>query len=399
MFERFTSRARHAIVLAQEEARQLRHNYIGTEHILLGLLAEPEGFAAQALDRFGISLAVARDDVKRIIGLGKGQVSGHIPFTPRAKKTLELALREALGLHHNYIGTEHILLGVIREGQGVAAQILRERADLLAIRSAVLDLVPAGQPQVKGRLWLRRLARVMSGEAEGPGGGPAAARLPGSPARTPLARPTRCGPRAPIPTPPPPAPSPRSGWTSTAPGRRCALPRSREPATSLPRKQAGGRCWSGSPTTGSRSRPVTRRSSALAGPLSQRSATGPSRAARSGATWRSAPASEGPGRRCGTAWTTSAGARRCPSRRRRRGPGRTSRALTPAERGPRRRAGATGPRMSGVRRPHGWIRSTTMCSRGPCACSDECRSAWPWPNSTPSPVTMLTTWSPRRVPT
>src|SRR5579875_1693933 len=173
MFERFTSRARHAIVLAQEEARQLRHNYIGTEHILLGLLAEPEGFAAQALDRFGISLAVARDDVKRIIGLGKGQVSGHIPFTPRAKKTLELALREALGLHHNYIGTEHILLGVIREGQGVAAQILRERADLLAIRSAVLDLVPAGQPQVKGRLWLRRLARVMSGEAEGPGGGPA----------------------------------------------------------------------------------------------------------------------------------------------------------------------------------------------------------------------------------
>src|SRR5579875_1809204 len=118
MFERFTSRARHAIVLAQEEARQLRHNYIGTEHILLGLLAEPEGFAAQALDRFGISLAVARDDVKRIIGLGKGQVSGHIPFTPRAKKTLELALREALGLHHNYIGTEHILLGVIREAEG-----------------------------------------------------------------------------------------------------------------------------------------------------------------------------------------------------------------------------------------------------------------------------------------
>src|SRR5579875_2461453 len=98
MFERFTSRARHAIVLAQEEARQLRHNYIGTEHILLGLLAEPEGFAAQALDRFGISLAAAHAVVGRILGLGKGQASGHIPLTPRAKNALEVTVREAQGL-------------------------------------------------------------------------------------------------------------------------------------------------------------------------------------------------------------------------------------------------------------------------------------------------------------
>src|SRR5215475_7491835 len=142
MFERFTSRARHAVVLAQEESRRLRHNYIGTEHILLGLLAEPDGIASRVLAGFGLSLEGARDEVATIIGTGTAAPSGHIPFTPRAKKTLELALREALQLHHNYIGTEHILLGVIREGEGVGAQVMKQHADLLAIRMAVLDRLP-----------------------------------------------------------------------------------------------------------------------------------------------------------------------------------------------------------------------------------------------------------------
>jgi ATP-dependent Clp protease ATP-binding subunit ClpC len=158
MFERFTNRARHAVVLAQDEARQLHHNYIGTEHLLLGLLGE-EGIAAEALGRFGVSLAGTREDVKATIGLGKAPVSGHIPFTPRAKKTLELALREALQLHHNFIGTEHILLGVLREGRGVAAQILQEHApDLMAIRMAVLDLMATAPVETTAgsRRWLRR---------------------------------------------------------------------------------------------------------------------------------------------------------------------------------------------------------------------------------------------------
>jgi ATP-dependent Clp protease ATP-binding subunit ClpA len=157
MFERFTNRARHVVVLAQEEARELHHNYIGTEHILLGLLGEPDGFAARVLSSFGMSLDGAREEVRSIIGTGTRQVSGHIPFTPRAKKTLELSLREALQLHHNYIGTEHILLGVIREGDGVGAQILRQHGDLTAIRTAVIDLVPAGKSEAaRGRRWLLR---------------------------------------------------------------------------------------------------------------------------------------------------------------------------------------------------------------------------------------------------
>src|SRR5271165_6498879 len=144
MFERFTNRARHAVVLAQEEARRLQHNYIGTEHVLLGLLGEPGGVACQALQGFGITLDGTREEVKAIIGLGKNPVSGHIPFTPRAKKTLELALREALQLHHNYIGTEHILLGLIQEGKGIAAQVLKQHSpDLMPIRMTVLDLVSA----------------------------------------------------------------------------------------------------------------------------------------------------------------------------------------------------------------------------------------------------------------
>src|SRR3989440_511155 len=124
MFERFTDRARRVVVLAQEEARMLNHNYIGTEHILLGLIHEGEGVAAKALESLGISLDAVRQQVEEIIGQGQQAPSGHIPFTPRAKKVLELSLREALQLGHNYIGTEHILLGLIREGEGVAAQVL-----------------------------------------------------------------------------------------------------------------------------------------------------------------------------------------------------------------------------------------------------------------------------------
>src|ERR1700733_15370236 len=148
MFERFTNRARHVVVLAQEEARRLQHNYIGTEHILLGLLAESGGLAFRALEGVGMSRDGSREEGKAIVGMGSGKHSGHIPFTPRAKKTLELALREALKLHHDYIGTEHILLGVIREGDGVGARILGDHApDPLAIRMAVLDLLPAGQAE------------------------------------------------------------------------------------------------------------------------------------------------------------------------------------------------------------------------------------------------------------
>jgi ATP-dependent Clp protease ATP-binding subunit ClpA len=146
MFERFTNRARHVVVLAQEEARLLNHNYIGTEHILLGLLGEPESVAGTVLAGFGMTRDGVRVEVEDAVGRGKSQLSGHIPFTPRAKKTLELSLREALSIKHNYIGTEHILLGLIREGEGVAAQILRDHADLLEIRLAVLNAVSAVDP-------------------------------------------------------------------------------------------------------------------------------------------------------------------------------------------------------------------------------------------------------------
>jgi len=142
MFERFTDRARRVVVLAQEEARMLNHNYIGTEHILLGLIHEGEGVAAKALESLGISLDAVRQQVEEIIGQGQQAPSGHIPFTPRAKKVLELSLREALQLGHNYIGTEHILLGLIREGEGVAAQVLvKLGADLNKVRQQVIQLL------------------------------------------------------------------------------------------------------------------------------------------------------------------------------------------------------------------------------------------------------------------
>ncbi len=151
MFERFTDRARRVVVLAQEEARMLNHNYIGTEHILLGLIHEGEGVASKALESLGISLESVREQVQEIIGQGQQAPTGHIPFTPRAKKVLELSLREALQLGHNYIGTEHILLGLIREGEGVAAQVLvKLGADLSRVRQQVIQLISGYQGGKEG---------------------------------------------------------------------------------------------------------------------------------------------------------------------------------------------------------------------------------------------------------
>ena len=163
MFKRFTDRARRVVVLAQEEARMLNHNYIGTEHILLGLIHEGEGVAAKALESLGVSLDAVRAQVEEIIGQGQQIPSGHIPFTPRAKKVMELSLREALQLGHDYIGTEHILLGLIREGDGVAAQVLiRLGAHLDRVRQQVIVLLHGYQgkeprlarrpPEVQARL-------------------------------------------------------------------------------------------------------------------------------------------------------------------------------------------------------------------------------------------------------
>jgi len=152
VFERFTDRARRVVVLAQEEARLLNHNYIGTEHILLGLIHEGEGVAAQALESLGISLEAVRSQVEEIIGQGSSSPSGHIPFTPRAKKVLELSLREALQLGHNYIGTEHVLLGLIREGEGVAAQVLvKLGADLSKVRQEVIQQLSGYSGSGSGR--------------------------------------------------------------------------------------------------------------------------------------------------------------------------------------------------------------------------------------------------------
>jgi ATP-dependent Clp protease ATP-binding subunit ClpC len=151
MFERFTDRARRVVVLAQEEARTLDHDYIGTEHILLGLIREGDGYAARSLESLGISLDAVRQQVQEIIGRGQQAPSGHIPFTPRAKKVLELSLRESLQLGHNYIGTEHMLLGLLREGDGVAAQVLvRLGADLDRVREQVIQLLHGYQGQDVG---------------------------------------------------------------------------------------------------------------------------------------------------------------------------------------------------------------------------------------------------------
>jgi ATP-dependent Clp protease ATP-binding subunit ClpC len=143
VFERFTERAKQVVVLAQDEARALSHNYIGTEHILLGLLREEEGLAARVLESLDITVEEVRAQVARIIGPGDEPiVSGQIPFTPRAKKVLELSLREALSLKHNYIGTEHILLGLVRENEGVAARILLDfDADAEKIRNEIMRVL------------------------------------------------------------------------------------------------------------------------------------------------------------------------------------------------------------------------------------------------------------------
>ncbi|HSH61766.1 MAG TPA: Clp protease N-terminal domain-containing protein, partial [Acidimicrobiales bacterium] len=165
MFERFTDGARRVVVLAQEEARLLAHDYIGTEHILLGLSHDQEGMAAKTLQQLGISLEAVRGEVESIIGAGGGSPRDHIPFTPRAKKVLELSLREALQLGHNYIGTEHILLGLIREGQGVGAEVLVKLGVELSRVGATL---------------LQQLSRFGGGEGVGtsPPASPASGKTP-----------------------------------------------------------------------------------------------------------------------------------------------------------------------------------------------------------------------------
>ncbi|HEX9415489.1 MAG TPA: Clp protease N-terminal domain-containing protein [Gaiellaceae bacterium] len=150
MFERFTERARQVVVLAQDEARALGHNYIGTEHLLLGLIREQKGIAARVLDSIGLTIDDGRADVLRIVGKGDEVTSGNIPFTPRAKKVLELSLREGLSLGHNYIGTEHILLGLAREGEGVASHILLDHgAGSEDVQNEVLRLLGGSPPAEK----------------------------------------------------------------------------------------------------------------------------------------------------------------------------------------------------------------------------------------------------------
>ncbi len=146
MFKRFTDRARRVVVQAQEEARMLNHSYIGTEHILLGLIDEGDGIGAKALESLGISLDTVRQQIEEITGRGQHMPSGHIPFTPQAKKVLQLSLRESEQLGHDYIGTEHILLGLLRQGDGVAAQVLvKVGADLNRVRQQVIQLISAWQ--------------------------------------------------------------------------------------------------------------------------------------------------------------------------------------------------------------------------------------------------------------
>ena len=150
MFERFTERARQVVVLAQDEARALKHNYIGTEHILLGLLREEEGLAARVLESLDITVEEVRVKVAEIVGEGEEVTTGQIPFAPRAKKVLELSLREALSLGHNYVGTEHILLGLVRENEGVAARILLDfDADAELVRNTLIRMLsgPGRRPE------------------------------------------------------------------------------------------------------------------------------------------------------------------------------------------------------------------------------------------------------------
>jgi ATP-dependent Clp protease ATP-binding subunit ClpA len=154
MFERFTDRARRSLFLSQEEARLLNHNYVGTEHLLLGLVSEGQGVAAKALESLGISLEAVRAQVEESIGQGQSAPTGHISFTPGAKKVLELSLREATQLGHNYIGTEHLLLGLIREGEGVAAQVLAKLgADRPRVRQQVIQLLTGYAGGMEAGAW------------------------------------------------------------------------------------------------------------------------------------------------------------------------------------------------------------------------------------------------------
>jgi ATP-dependent Clp protease ATP-binding subunit ClpC len=158
VFERFTERARQVVVFAQDEARVLKHNYIGTEHLLLGLLREEEGLAARALESLEITIEEVRAEVARIVGQGYEVTAGQIPFTPRAKKVLELSTREARTLGHRYIGTEHILLGIVRENEGVASQILLDLgADAETVRNRLIEMLsgPGRRPVQTGRTALR----------------------------------------------------------------------------------------------------------------------------------------------------------------------------------------------------------------------------------------------------
>jgi ATP-dependent Clp protease ATP-binding subunit ClpA len=167
MFERFTERARQVVVLAQDEARALKHNYIGTEHILLGLLREEEGIAARMLESFDVTLEEVRAQVGRIVGEGDEVTTGQIPFTPRAKKVLELSLKEALSLGHKYIGTEHVLLGVVRENEGVAARILLDfGADAESIRNEVIRALSGPGATAEKRRGSKRMAAAREAEPE-----------------------------------------------------------------------------------------------------------------------------------------------------------------------------------------------------------------------------------------
>jgi ATP-dependent Clp protease ATP-binding subunit ClpC len=166
VFERFTDRARQVVVLAQDEARGLKHNYLGTEHILLGLLREEEGLAARVLESLDITVEEVRAQVVRIVGQGDEVTTGQIPFAPRAKKVLELALREALSLGHNYIGTEHILLGLVHENEGTAMRILLDfDADAEKIRNEIIRTLSGPGLREQSTMWEPRTIRFASGRS------------------------------------------------------------------------------------------------------------------------------------------------------------------------------------------------------------------------------------------
>ena len=249
MFERFTDRARRVIVRAQDEARGLQHNYIGTEHLLLGLLDARTAKPGGSWDDSGSSLPATREDVIAAVGAGRDAPAGRIPFTPRAKKALELALREALSLQHNYIGTEHLLLGVARGGRrsGRAEHPRAAHgADIAAVRAAVLDLLPAAQTSTGHRwCWPRCRSRPrasarpwLSWRPRTPAARPAWPRRPGWPGDTPSVHITCCSPPSLTRTPPRPGRSPRLGSIWSRHGKRCAVRTSPIPATSSRGKRA-----------------------------------------------------------------------------------------------------------------------------------------------------------------